>query len=129
MPGSHRVAVITCFCVTAMCCAVPCVDGQARPQPVPGIPQIDSMAVAEFARDSLASITFGIVRGDSLVWTRSFGYADVLKKRQANRNTVYRIGSVTKTFTGVMLLQLLERGKLSLADLSLIHISEPTRPY
>jgi CubicO group peptidase (beta-lactamase class C family) len=116
MAVSQRVAVFTGFFVTALGCVVPSADGQARPQLVPGIPQIDSMASAEFARDSLASITFGIVRGDSLVWTRSFGYADVLKKRQANRNTVYRIGSVTKTFTGVMLLQLLERGKLSLAD-------------
>ena len=116
MPVSQRVAVVACLCVTAMCCAVPCVAGQARPQLVPGISQVDSLASAEFARDSLASITFGIVRGDSLVWTRSFGYADVLNQRQANRNTVYRIGSVTKTFTGVMLLQLLERGKLSLAD-------------
>lgn len=37
-------------------------------------------------------------------------------KIPATRHTVYRIGSITKQFTAVMLLQLVEQGKVTLAD-------------
>src|SRR5204863_4467110 len=37
-------------------------------------------------------------------------------RRLANRNTVYRIGSITKPFTAVMLMQLVAAGRLQLSD-------------
>ncbi len=89
---------------------------QAAPGSMPGLATADSMAAAEFARDSTASMTVGIVSGGELVWTRSFGYADVRTRRPADRNTVYRIGSITKPFTAVMLLQLVHAGTLRLSD-------------
>ena len=76
----------------------------------------DSLAGAEFARDSLASMTVGVIVGDRLVWTHSYGYADMATHKPATRRTVYRIGSITKPFTAVMLLQLIEAGKLHLSD-------------
>lgn len=74
----------------------------------------DSIASAEFARDSVGGMTVGIVTGDSLVWTRSYGWADIATHRPATRRTVYRIGSITKTFTAVMLWQLVRRGDVTL---------------
>ncbi|MGH9889588.1 MAG: serine hydrolase, partial [bacterium] len=82
----------------------------------PLIPGIDSLAAAEFAKDSLGSITVGVVAGAELVWTHSYGFADMKSRRVADRNTVYRIGSITKPFTAVMLMQLLNEGKIRLSD-------------
>jgi len=82
---------------------------------------VDSMAAAAYATDSIASITVGIVEGTRLVWTHSYGYADIGAHRLANRNTVYRIGSITKPFTAVMLMQLAEAGK--------VHLSDPVQEY
>lgn len=62
------------------------------------------------------SMTFGVVSGKDLVLTRSYGLADMRAHTPASADTVYRIGSITKQFTGVMLLQLEERGKLTLSD-------------
>jgi CubicO group peptidase (beta-lactamase class C family) len=62
------------------------------------------------------STTVGIVVGSKLVWTRSFGYVDEATKKPATADTVYRIGSITKQFTGVMLMQLADRGKLNMND-------------
>jgi CubicO group peptidase (beta-lactamase class C family) len=84
--------------------------------PVKGIAAVDSLLSAEFAKDSLGSITVGVIAGSQLVWTRSVGYADMKSHRLANRNTVYRIGSITKPFTAVMLMQLVAAGKLQLSD-------------
>jgi len=78
--------------------------------------RVDSMAAAEFAHDSIASLTIGIVTPQGLVWTKSYGFADMSTHRVANRQSVYRIGSITKMFTGLMLQQLVAAGKIRLSD-------------
>ena len=90
-------------------------------QPLParalkGIAAADSLVSAEFAKDSLGSITVGVIAGSQLAWTRSVGFADMRTRRLANRNTVYRIGSITKPFTAVMLMQLVASGRVQLSD-------------
>jgi len=77
---------------------------------------VDSAAAAEFARDSVASLTIGVVTDQGLVWTKSYGFADMGTRRVANRQSVYRIGSVTKMFTALMLHQLDAAGKVRLSD-------------
>ena len=78
--------------------------------------QADSIAAAEFARDSVASLTIGIVTDRGLVWTKSYGYADIGARKLADRQTVYRIGSIAKMFTGLMAQQLAASGKVRLSD-------------
>lgn len=80
------------------------------------IERIDAMAAAELAKDNLGSVTIGIVDRANLVWTKSYGYADIEKRILATKDSVYRIGSITKQFTGLMLLQLVEDGKVRLSD-------------
>ena len=91
-----------------------CLAAQA---PGPAVLQrIDSMARAEFAHDSVASLTIGVVTRQGLLWTKSYGFADMSTHRLATRQSVYRIGSVTKMFTAVMLQQLVAAGKIRLTD-------------
>ncbi|HEX6749551.1 MAG TPA: serine hydrolase domain-containing protein [Longimicrobium sp.] len=76
----------------------------------------DSIAAAEFAKDSLGSISVGIVSGPALVWTASYGFEDRARTRPATPATVYRVASLTKQLTAIMLLQLAEAGRLQLSD-------------
>ncbi|WP_138431025.1 serine hydrolase domain-containing protein [Fodinibius saliphilus] len=55
-----------------------------------------------------------IASDDSDVYQKTVGYASKKREIQANSNTKYRIGSVTKTFTAAMIFQLIEEGNLSL---------------
>src|SRR5439155_213056 len=80
------------------------------------IAQVDTLAAAEYAGDPVGGLTVGIVEGAMLVWTKSYGFADAENKRPAARDTVYRIGSITKQFTATMMLQLVEQGKIHLTD-------------
>lgn len=80
------------------------------------ISRIDAMTAAELAKDNIGSVTVGVVHGKNLIWTKSYGYADDEKKIPATRDSVYRIGSITKQFTALMLLQLVEAGKVRLSD-------------
>ena len=97
--------------------------GQQKPpadlQPV--IDQLDKTA-AELVKDpNAASFTIGLVQKSGLVWTKSYGYADIANKKPATADSVYRIGSITKQFTALMLLQLVRDGK--------VHLSDPVEKY
>jgi CubicO group peptidase (beta-lactamase class C family) len=87
----------------------------------PVIDQLDKTA-AELVKDpNAASFTIGLVQKSGLVWTKSYGYADIENKKPANADSVYRIGSITKQFTALMLLQLVHDGK--------VHFSDPVEKY
>ena len=77
---------------------------------------VDSIAAAEFAKDSLGSITVAVVTGPSLVWAKSYGYSDSARTIPATPATVYRIASITKQITALMLLQLVEQQRVRLSD-------------
>src|SRR6185436_10914379 len=57
-----------------------------------------------------------IVYDQDVLLANGFGYADLEKQIPADPQTVYRIGSVTKAFTALMLMQLRDDGKLHLDD-------------
>jgi CubicO group peptidase (beta-lactamase class C family) len=86
------------------------------PQLPKAIEQVDALAAAELAEENIGGITIGIVSGGNLVWTKSYGYADVARKIPATKDNVFGIGSITKQFTALMLLQLVEQGKVRLSD-------------
>lgn len=58
----------------------------------------------------------GVVHGDSIVYERSFGVADRESGRTASSTTVYQIGSVTKSFTGLLFARLIEARLVGLGD-------------
>lgn len=60
--------------------------------------------------------SFGVVRDDTLVYTRSFGVADRETGVAATSHTLYQIGSVTKMFTGLLFARMVEAGVVSLGD-------------
>jgi CubicO group peptidase (beta-lactamase class C family) len=118
--GSATRRVLAKALVVSAACYVLLADGatcQTLPgRVVSGIEAVDSLVSAEFAKDSVGSITVGVIAGSQLVWTRSVGFADMTTRRLANRSTVYRIGSITKPFTAVMLMQLVAAGRVQLSD-------------
>ncbi|HEY0929651.1 MAG TPA: serine hydrolase domain-containing protein [Gemmatimonas sp.] len=113
----NALASLLCMGVAGATALVERAASQTAPlRSVMGIAAADSLVSAEFAKDSVGSLTVGVIAGSQLVWTRSVGFADIEAGRRANRETVYRIGSVTKPFTAVMLMQLVAAGRVRLSD-------------
>ena len=50
------------------------------------------------------------------VFHRSIGFASIADNIKASHKTKYRIGSISKTFTATMIMQLVEQGKLSVEN-------------
>jgi len=55
-----------------------------------------------------------LVDGRRVVWAQGFGWADSAAGVRANASTVYRVGSVSKLFTDVGIMRLVEQGTLKL---------------
>lgn len=80
---------------------------------------------ASFVKENrLPGAAVGIVRDDSLAWWAPIGFADVETRKAPGPTTLYRIASITKTFTGTAVMQLRDAGKLHLDDPAVKHIPE-----
>jgi CubicO group peptidase (beta-lactamase class C family) len=76
--------------------------------------RLNALVATEQVRARLPSLVAGVVRDGALVWTG--GHGDHSGVGLPGPDTQYRIGSLTKTVTAVLLLQLREEGLLSLGD-------------
>jgi CubicO group peptidase (beta-lactamase class C family) len=64
----------------------------------------------------IPGMSAAVVKDGQLVWARGLGYADVENHVPATPETPYHLASVTKTFAAVIIMQLVQEGKLSLDD-------------
>lgn len=77
---------------------------------------LDAWTAHSILQQHAPSVAITVVQGDRPVWTKAFGCAETGAKTPATPQTLYRIGSITKTFTALAILQLHEDGKLRLDD-------------
>jgi D-alanyl-D-alanine carboxypeptidase len=89
---------------------------QVNAQNIYNVEKLDSLFNIISAND-LAMGSISIFSNGEEVYQHSMGYLDLEKKIKANPSTKYRIGSITKTFTAVVILQLMEEGKLEMNTL------------
>jgi len=64
----------------------------------------------------LFSGTILVAKDGKTVFEKSYGYADIEKNILNTNLTKYNIGSIGKTFTAIMILQLIQENKISLED-------------
>ncbi|MDP4210793.1 MAG: serine hydrolase domain-containing protein [Bacteroidota bacterium] len=57
-----------------------------------------------------------LVSGDETILLNGFGKADIEKNINANENTIFRLGSISKTLVALAILKLQEEGRLNLKD-------------
>ena len=80
---------------------------------------IDSLVAEHLAHGDVAGLTVAVSRGGTLLHHEPYGSADLELDGRTPREAVYEIGSVTKQFTAVLVLQLVEEGVLDLdADMT-----------
>ena len=79
--------------------------------------QLTHLLATEQRRSRLPSVAAGIVRGGALAWADAVGTVDGRADGvAADVDTQYRMGSITKTFVAVAVMQLRDRARLDLLD-------------
>ena len=102
-------------------CAAPAPGPAPTPAPAPAVATVlDPGVVEELTRcieheletKDLGALSIAVVEGAGLVWAEGWGTAQ--PGELAGPDTVYRVGSVTKLFTDLALMRLVEQGRLDL---------------
>ncbi|MES1161169.1 MAG: serine hydrolase domain-containing protein, partial [Bacteroidota bacterium] len=71
----------------------------------------------DYARKNhFPGLAFGIVVDGQLVYSGSVGYTDLSQHQPVNSRSLFRIASMTKSFTALAILKLRDEGRLSLED-------------
>lgn len=82
--------------------------------------EIDKMKLdslfTELEKHNLGMGSLAISIDNQISYQNGFGYAQMRDSVQSSKETFYRIGSVTKMFTSVLIFQLIEEGQLNLDD-------------
>ena len=88
------------------------------------------------SKTHLPAISVAMVEDGKVVYSKGFGLRNKAYGFKATANTLYAIGSVTKSFTALSIMQLVNEGKLNLEDpvgkyapLDLKSMGEPVRVW
>jgi D-alanyl-D-alanine carboxypeptidase len=87
-----------------------------------GAQELDKAKLDQFfdrlAEKNKAMGSLSIVKDGKVLYSRAIGYGEIsgAEKKPLTAANRFRIGSITKTFTATMILQLVEEGKLKLTD-------------
>src|SRR5262249_34332359 len=102
--GWRSIAVVTAACLFAYPA-----EGQDVVPPRPGlepvVERLEAMISREMAARGLPAVSVALVERNRVVWARGFGFARPAEKMPATASTVYRVGSVSKLFTDLAVMQ------------------------
>jgi CubicO group peptidase (beta-lactamase class C family) len=83
---------------------------------------LDSWIASQIEYQLLPGLSIAVLYGNDLVWSKAFGFADIQKKTPMTTESVFRIASITKTFTCTAIMQLRDQGKLRIDDPVVKHL-------
>lgn len=88
------------------------------------LPRLDSIMRAFAERQRVPGIAYGVIVDGRLLHVQAVGQRDVGANAPLDTSSVFRIASMTKSFTALAILQLRDAGRLSLDDPAERHIPE-----
>jgi CubicO group peptidase (beta-lactamase class C family) len=88
------------------------------------LPVIDSIFKDFAEKNHLPGLAFGFVVDGKLVHTGNFGYINIEKKLPVTSTSLFRIASMSKSFTAMAILKLRDEGKLKLDDPAYLYVPE-----
>lgn len=92
------------------------ISGCRKTQPEKTQSDLDGFIEERMQRVRIPGLSACLVKKDRIVWSKSYGYADLEKKIRMTADHVENIGSISKTFVTTALLQLWEKERFKLND-------------
>ncbi len=86
------------------------------------ISEVKEFIIKKMTEDAVPGVSIALVDGDRTIWSDGFGVCEAKSNRLVDANTIFEIGSISKTFTGFMVMQLVGQGKIDLDDPITKHI-------
>ena len=112
MPGRDNI----CRASGAGCSPSRFVDAERKQKLLQALPRIETLMSDQIKEMGIPGLAYGIVIDDEVVLAKGLGLRDVTTGAPVDADTVFRIASMTKSFTALAILKLRDAGKLSLDD-------------
>ena len=91
-------------------------QAQSTGKSLPGTEPFD-IAISEFiAKWNVPGASLAVAKDGKLVLAKGYGISNKATNAPVDENTLFRMGSINKTLTAVMVMQLVEQGKVKLDD-------------
>ena len=78
---------------------------------------------AVMARKDITGASVALIDGETIVWSEGFGYTNRSNKVKVTADTLFHVGSISKSFTALGVLQAADKGLLALDDPLKKHLS------
>lgn len=104
------------FICLSLCLMFVCGAGYARSGKTMSNRQIEKTILGYMDECRTAGLSVVLVKGNKIVYEKALGYRDVETKEPLEINDIFRIASISKSFSGVSIMQLVEAGKINLED-------------
>ena len=78
--------------------------------------KLENFIFEKMSETNLPGISVRLIKDDEVLLSRGFGFRDIEDGLPSTEKTLYGIGSITKSFTALSIMQLKEEGKLDTKD-------------
>lgn len=78
--------------------------------------KVDTFISKEMKEKHIPGLSVAVMKNGQLIFSEDFGYSNLEHKVPVKQNTAFAIASITKSFTAIAVMMLVERGKISLDD-------------
>src|SRR5215212_9003541 len=114
----QRKAMKNLVVIAALCLIIATVGVDAQTLTPSELQQIfDPIFTSQMEKLHIPGAAISVVQDGKLMFSKGYGVADIEKQTPVVPDkTIFRIGSITKVFTAVAVMQMAERGKLKLTD-------------
>jgi len=78
--------------------------------------QVAKALKAIMSKYETVGLSVAVLKKEKMIYNKSFGWKDIAKRKKIRNKDIFRIASISKSFTVTSLMQLVEAGKLTLSD-------------
>jgi len=111
----HRFVKLLFACALLLTLALPTIAAAAELAPAQQ-DEIEAYIHKYLKKSDIPGLSVVIIKDGETVYKQGFGYADKAAGRSVTPDTLFELGSTSKAFTALGILQLAQQGKLSLSD-------------
>jgi CubicO group peptidase (beta-lactamase class C family) len=79
-----------------------------------GVERFDSLLIHKHQKEIIPGYSILVGNFDSIIYQKQYGFSEIQNQMRITPETTFRIGSITKQFTAVGILKLVEDGQLEL---------------
>lgn len=90
---------------------------------------VDDFLLAQMKEKNIPGLQIAVIRHHKVIKTASYGIANIQDHVKVDKDTVFNIASMTKAFTSVAVMQLVEQGKVDLNAAISTYIADLPEPW